>query len=105
MNQLAMFRRRVVVVILAVGVLLIVACAGYRHFNISRPVGSGPAGPSVNRADFANSWTTQRVFLVGLGDSVTAGFGARHGYSYFDRLVANPPDEYAQMKGLCLSAV
>jgi lysophospholipase L1-like esterase len=45
------------------------------------------------------------VFLVGLGDSVTDGFGARHGYGYFDRLVTNPPDEYFDMKGISLSAV
>jgi lysophospholipase L1-like esterase len=31
-------------------------------------------------------WTTNAVLLVGLGDSITAGFGARPGYSYFDRL-------------------
>jgi lysophospholipase L1-like esterase len=30
--------------------------------------------------------TTNAVVLVGLGDSITAGFGARPGYSYFDLL-------------------
>src|SRR4051812_4667732 len=100
-----MFRRRVVAVLLAVGFLLVLACAGYRHFAFSRPQGSGPAGPSVSRSAFAKPWTTRPVFLVGLGDSVTDGFGARHGYGYFDRLIANPPDEYADMKGICLSAV
>jgi lysophospholipase L1-like esterase len=45
------------------------------------------------------------VFLVGLGDSVTAGFGARRGYGYFERLVSNPPDEFPEMNGLCLSNV
>lgn len=43
--------------------------------------------------------------LVGLGDSITAGFGARKGYSYFDRLIANPPDEFLEMDGICLSSV
>jgi lysophospholipase L1-like esterase len=43
--------------------------------------------------------------LVGLGDSVTAGFGARRGYSYFDRLVKNPPDEFQEMSGKCLQTV
>jgi lysophospholipase L1-like esterase len=43
--------------------------------------------------------------LVGLGDSVTAGFGARKGYGYFDRLVKNPPDEFIDLNGICLSAV
>jgi lysophospholipase L1-like esterase len=43
--------------------------------------------------------------LVGMGDSITAGFGARRGYGYFDLLVSNPPDESPEMKGICLSAV
>lgn len=45
------------------------------------------------------------MLLVGLGDSVTAGFGARKGYSYFDRLVQNPADEWSDLRGLCLSKV
>ena len=100
-----MFRRRVLVTLLAVGVILIVACVGYQHFVFSRPQGSGPAGPGVNRSSFATPWTSRTVFLVGLGDSVTEGFGARRGYGYFDRLVSNPPDEYQEMKGISLSAV
>jgi lysophospholipase L1-like esterase len=43
--------------------------------------------------------------VVGLGDSVTAGFGASPGHSYFDRLISNPPDEFEGMKGLCLGSV
>jgi lysophospholipase L1-like esterase len=45
------------------------------------------------------------VLLLGIGDSVTDGFGARPGYGYFDRLVANPADEFEDMRGICLSAV
>jgi lysophospholipase L1-like esterase len=45
------------------------------------------------------------VLLVGIGDSVTAGFGATKGHSYFDRLVANPTDEFGELKEICLSAV
>ena len=100
-----MFRSRVIATLLVVGLLLVLACAGYHQFVSNRPIGTGPAGPSVNRSDFAKPWTTRPVFLVGLGDSVTAGFGARHGYSYFDRVVANPSDECAEMTGICLSAV
>lgn len=40
-----------------------------------------------------------------MGDSVTAGFGARRGYSYFDRLAANPPDEWAELQGISLRSV
>jgi lysophospholipase L1-like esterase len=86
------------------GVLAAVAWA-YVSFWTLRPEGSGAAGPAVAREAFQGPWTGRPVMLVGLGDSVTAGFGARPGYSYFDRLVANPPDEFADLRGICLSAV
>jgi lysophospholipase L1-like esterase len=50
-------------------------------------------------------WSTQPVLVVGLGDSVTAGFGAGPGRSYFERLIVNPPDEWEAMKGICLRSV
>jgi hypothetical protein len=77
----------------------------YLHFWLSRPIGNGPAGPAVSVEAFSKPWSTNEILLVGLGDSVTAGFGARKGYSYFDRLVANPPDEFEDMRGICLSTV
>jgi lysophospholipase L1-like esterase len=40
-----------------------------------------------------------------MGDSVTAGFGASTGHSYFDRLIENPSDEFPEMRGICLKAV
>ena len=45
------------------------------------------------------------MVLLGLGDSVTAGFGADPGKSYFDRLVENPLDEFEEMQGRSLSVV
>jgi hypothetical protein len=45
------------------------------------------------------------VLLLGLGDSVTAGFGVAPPYSYFNRLINNPADEFEDMRGICLSAV
>jgi lysophospholipase L1-like esterase len=36
---------------------------------------------------------------------VTAGFGARKGYGYFDRLSANPSDEFQDMQGINLRSV
>lgn len=87
------------------GVLLIVAALCYLHFWQSLPVGSGSAGPEVTPSLFARPWSEKQVVMVGIGDSVTAGFGARHGYSYFDRLVANPADEFQGMRGLSLQAV
>jgi lysophospholipase L1-like esterase len=45
------------------------------------------------------------VLLLGLGDSVTAGFGVRGGHGYFDRLAENPADEFEEMRGICLKVV
>lgn len=82
---------------------LVAGICGYACFSVARPVGNGPAGPSVPSEAFAAPWSQRPVLLIGLGDSVTAGFGARKGYSYFDRLIANPADEFAQMRGISLS--
>jgi len=84
--------------------MLIVAAACYLRFWQGRPIGTGPAGPQALRAAFSRPWTERQVLVAGLGDSITAGFGARHGYSYFDRLVANPPDEFEDMRGISLRA-
>ena len=98
-------RRKVLPTLLLAGSVLIGFAALYLHLTFGRPVGSGPAGPMLDRSPFAHVWTSRPVFLVGLGDSVTFGFGARRGYGYFDRLVSNPPDEFPEMKGICLSSV
>jgi len=91
--------------ILLTGLLLISGLAAWLVFQIARPFGKGPAGPAVSRELFSSAWTSNRVLFVGLGDSVTAGFGARKGYSYFDRLAKNPADEFEEMKGICLASV
>jgi lysophospholipase L1-like esterase len=88
-----------------VGALLVAAATAYLYFHFYKPVGSGPAGPAVPREAFAKPWTTHKVLLLGLGDSVTAGFGVAPPYSYFNRLAKNPPDEFADVRGICLSAV
>lgn len=82
--------------------LLLLGCW---HLGLRRPVGDGPAGPAVDRARFARAWTDRKVLLVGLGDSVTAGFGAAPGHSYFQRLITNVASDAAELHGLCLSAV
>lgn len=88
------------------GVLFLLAVATWIHFRFARPVGSGPAGPAVARESFAKPWGDRKVFLLGLGDSVTQGLGATTGgRSYFQRLVRNPDDEFADMQGLSLSTV
>lgn len=85
--------------------VLIAAGLAYYYFWQSLPVGKGPAGPAVPREGFRQAWSQRPVLLVGMGDSVTAGFGASEKHSYFDRLVANPADEFSEIRGICLSAV
>lgn len=96
--------KRMVMVLLA-GLALILVMAAFLFFRFYLPVGTGPAGPFVDRGPFSNTWNSRSVLLVGLGDSVTAGFGARHGYSYFDRLTKTPTDEFSGMQGISLSAI
>jgi len=97
-------RSRVLPVLLLVGLVGIAIAWLYLHFTFNRSIGSGPAGPSVAVEPFSKPWSSRPVLLVGFGDSITAGFGARKGYSYFDRLVANPPDEFSGMEGRSLSS-
>jgi lysophospholipase L1-like esterase len=96
--------KRIIYVLLA-GIILIAGLAAYLFFEFGRPIGTGPAGPAIGGELFSSAWTGRPVLFVGLGDSVTAGFGARKGHSYFDRLVRNPSDEFAEMKSICLTSV
>ena len=96
--------KRIICVLLA-GLILIAGVAAGLFFRFARPVGSGPAGPAVGHELFASAWTSRQVLFVGLGDSVTAGFGARKGFSYFDRLAKNPADEFSEMNGVSLASV
>jgi lysophospholipase L1-like esterase len=100
-------RKRLVrfLLFILVGGLLVAGALAHLHFAYSKPVGSGPAGPRVSRETFAKTWTTRKVLLLGLGDSVTAGFGVQPPYCYFNRLVKNPADEFDDLRGICLSAV
>lgn len=97
--------KRRLVWLLSIGGVIIVGAAFYVYFFLSLTMGSGPAGPAVPAEPFQETWTERTVLLVGLGDSVTAGFGASSGKSYFQRLVANPPDEFPDMQGRSLSKV
>ena len=92
-------------ILVAVGLMVIGATVVWRHYRYARPVGEGPAGPAVPHEAFASTWSDRKVVLLGLGDSVTQGFGASPGRMYFRRLVTNPPDEFADMQGICLSRV
>jgi len=96
-------RRRVILYGAAAAVIALMLV--FHYFFLKRPIGEGPAGPHVGRERFGRVWSERRVVLLGLGDSITAGFGASPGKSYFERLARNPEDEWADMKGVCLEAV
>jgi len=72
----------------AVGILFLGAwfClfGRYKHNK-----GHGPAGQPVASAAFAKTWSTNQFVLIGIGDSVTAGYGATPNHSYFDLLQRN----------------
>lgn len=99
--------RRHILILAAVGVVLLTGAIFFRHYylRIPPPVGEGPAGPAVPRKPFAEVWSRQRVLVVGLGDSIVVGEGAKEGYGCFARLIANPPGEDGPMQGLCLKSV
>ncbi len=95
--------RRRTVVLLAFGTLIIVGVPFYIQFYLRRPTGSGPAGPAVDRQPFSEAWTDRPVMLLGIGDSVTRGLGAKSkSHSYFNRLAKNPADEFDAMRGVSL---
>src|ERR1700710_2750857 len=53
----------------SVGMLLIAMALGYLYFWMSRPIGSGSAGPAVPATIYSGVWSDKPVLLVGLGDS------------------------------------
>ncbi len=98
-------RRRLLVWCLVLATAL-GAAAAIREFRFRRPEGSGPAGPKVPLEAFRQTWTSATIHLYGAGDSITAGLGANApSRSFFHRLVSCPDNEYAEMRGICLSAV
>ena len=96
--------RRLFLLVIA-GLAVIAATLVWRHYRYDRPIGAGPAGPTVPRDAFASVWTERPVVLLGLGDSVTQGLGASPGRTYFTQLWKNPEDEFADMHGLNLKEV
>ena len=62
-------------------------------------VGSGPAGPPVAVGPFNKIWSTNKFVFVGMGDSITAGFGASRRHSYFELLAENDDAIYPEMQG------
>lgn len=90
------------------GLVLVLMCVMLWYYMQGRfihPVGSGPAGPSVSKTPFSHTWSTGRIVFLGLGDSITSGYGASTGHSYFDLLVKNDDAKYPEMRGIDLSHV
>lgn len=95
-------KRRYLLILLP---LLCVLAGSIYWFYLARPEGNGPAGPTVFRDPFEKVWSERKILLLGLGDSITAGFGMEQGYGYVDRILDNPPDEFPDMQGVCLRKV
>lgn len=97
---------RRLIVLISTGAFVVCLAIFYVQYFMLRPIGSGPAGPDVPAEPFDEIWTEQRVVLLGLGDSITAGLGAdSQDHTFFNRLVANPADEFDDMQGKSLSQV
>lgn len=89
----------------AVVIVLAFFCWYFLMGRYMHPVGNGPAGPSVPAQPFSQEWSTDKTVLLGLGDSVTDGYGATNGRGYFDLLVRNDDSRRPDMAGRDLSHV
>lgn len=74
--------------------------AWYYDLFLRFPAGAGPV--SIPVRDRPARPDTNRTWVIGLGDSVTAGFGASPGRSYWSRLVDQPVEDDATLLGKCL---
>ena len=101
-HRFFLFRAKFLVPLAA---LILAGTGVYFYLCYHFPTGEGPAGPPVPRELFAQPWTQRKVLLLGLGDSVTAGFGVPKDRSYFHRLAMGGGDDPEAMRGVCLSAV
>ncbi len=90
-----------------VAAIAAIVCVGFYLYTSARPLptGSGPAGPPVPSEAFGQVWSERPVLLVGLGDSITRGFGAPPGLSDFDLLVRNDDSACPDMRGQDLGSV
>ncbi len=70
------------------------------------PMGEGSTGIAVPLEPFQKAWHSGKVLMVGMGDSITTGFGAGgSNYGYFERLMKNAPQDAEDIKGRSLSRV
>jgi len=76
-----------------------------RGRKMDRPIGSGPAGPAIAIGPFQEIWSTEKTVLLGLGDSITRGFGASEGHSFFELLLKNDDTLHPDLAGRDLEHV
>jgi len=88
-----------------IGFILTSGAGFYVYFWLTHPIGSGPASPAVAVEKYQEVWSERPVVLLGFGDSITAGFGASPGKSFFTRLLKNPDDEFEDLQGITLTKV
>jgi hypothetical protein len=65
-------RRRLILLAIRAAVFLSARIV-YRHYWQFRPMGRGPAGPTLPAEPFAEIWSDRPVPLPGIGDGITAG--------------------------------
>ncbi len=87
------------------GFLLLVGAWTWKRYWLVHDIGSGPAGPAVAAELFAKPWRAGPTVLLGLGDSVTDGYGSTKGHSFFELLAAQPADDLPDLRGRDLRAV
>ncbi len=89
--------------------LLGLASAGgaglFVHFCLHLPMGEGPAGPEVSAPPFQSAWSERPVVLLGIGDSITAGFGAPPEKAFMTLLASSSDNDFAAMRDCCLKRV
>ncbi len=85
--------------ICAAGALLLGAAWIWKRYFLVHDMGEGPAGPPIALDSFHQTWRDGPVVLLGLGDSVTDGYGSSPGHSFFQLLADPPGDEFSDMKG------
>ena len=89
--------------------IIVLSCSyvGWRFYNAVRirPMGTGPAGPSIAAEPFQEQWLNKPVVFIGLGDSITRGLGADMRHTYFPLLLNNDDAFYPDMAGKGLSHV
>ncbi|WP_442505815.1 SGNH/GDSL hydrolase family protein [Novipirellula sp. SH528] len=99
-------KRTRLVILLTIAALTFIGVFGYIEYYLARPVGEGPAGPQVDASAFRKTWSKDPIQVIGVGDSITAGLGAKSpSHTFFNRVITNPSDEFADLDGVCLSAV